>query len=420
MYHPLLSLALTALAGIAPTAANANVTGEGGGKRTLPSRIVFLILDDVGADTIAQVPTPNMDALAAGGIQFTRAYSHPWCKPTRDSLLRGTFAGELRGDSCAGVQPSSLDGDTPTFVRTLQRAGYLTGLVGKWHLGRANAEGLPWYFAPHALGFDHWLAGANTSTLGGCNPIGNTHDDGVFTQSAFYETERQVAATLALMDQADANGQPLFAWVAFTDAHSPWRLPPAHMLPPGFSIPPSARERSFFEAEVMALDFAIGQIVAALPPDAWVVLFSENGTPGLVTLPRTTRAKKSVFERGVHVPLVISGPGLPASIRTDPVQLYDLPATLLRELDLGTSGAGDGRSLFGPRPRHPFAFVRNPSKAQASRAVIEERYKLIDDGNTGALSFFDLWADPKEVAPLPLAGSAYARLFGLLGALPPI
>ncbi len=197
----------TALAGLAVlgSALSAQSTPQ------MPSRIVLLVLDDVGADTLAQVNTPNIDALAAGGLRFSRAYSHPWCKPSRDSLLRGAAGGEVRSDVCLPVDDTALDSNIPTFVGALREAGYLTGLVGKWHVGRSATDGMPWWYAPHAAGFDHWWAGTGSSSLGGCNPNGDIHDDGAFYDYPDHETVVQRDALFALMDEADAQGKPLFA-----------------------------------------------------------------------------------------------------------------------------------------------------------------------------------------------------------------
>lgn len=381
-----------------------------------PSRIVFLVLDDVGADTLAQVSTPNIDALAANGAVFNRAYAHPLCKASRDSLLRGMRGGITRGESCAGVDDDSLPTTTDTFVRTLRdEAGYLTGLVGKWHVGRVASEGMPWWHAPHALGFDHWWAGSATSSIGGCNPTGNAHDDGVFYSSSTHETQRQLDALRDLIDQADALGRPLFAWVGLTDAHSPWRQPPNHMMPAGYSQPLPPTNRTLYESEVLALDWLVGKVVALLPPDAWLFVFSENGTPVAVTEPPTTRAKLTTYERGVHVPLIISGGGLLPQVIDEPVQLYDLPATLLAGMQLTGPGRGEGRNLFGtPQACAPFAFVRRDGNGH--RAVIEQRHKLHD--LAGVLEFYDLLTDPEETTPLPHTGADFVRLLTILQAMP--
>jgi len=379
-----------------------------------PSAIVAFILDDVGVDSLAQVYTPNIDALAASGVTFTRAYSHAWCKPSRDSLLRGSYAGAARPESCLAVASNSEPTNLRTFVGSLRDAGYLTGVVGKWHIGRAKSDALPWWFAPHAFGFDHWWSGTAASAIGGCNPLGNVHNDGVFRADTKHPTLYQRDSVIDLIDEANIQGRPLFAWVGFTDAHSPWTMPPQSLLP-GYFPPPRPSQRDLFEAEIIALDTVIGQIVAALPPDAWVIVMSENGTPQQVTVPSTTRAKTTVYERGVHVPLIFSGPGLTPGMIDDPVSLYDLPATLLD--NLGIAGPhGNGRNILAPPPADAFAFVQNPTAAAKARAVIEARFKLIE--NAAGLEFYDLKLDPSELFLLPLAGPDFDRLQLQLDQLP--
>lgn len=380
-----------------------------------PSNIIFFILDDVGFDSLGQVATPNIDLLASGGVTYSRAYSHPWCKPSRDSLLLGTYGGRQRGESCNPSGSSALRPTKPTFVQTLQENGFLTGIVGKWHLGRSTSVGLPWWFAPHTLGFDHWWAGTATSAIGVCNPTGNTHDDGTFYASTQHRTIQQRDATLALISEAAINSKPLFAWVGFTAAHSPWVTPPpASILPVGYKLPFFPTEREIYEAEIVALDFVIGQIVAALPPDVWIVVMSENGTPVEVIEPASPNAKLTIFEGGIHVPLILSGPGLPpGALCDDPVQLYDLPNTLLSSLNF-SGPMGDGRNILTAVPPDHFIYARHPGGDL--RTVVESRYKLQE--NVGVLSLFDLLLDPRETTPLPLIGPDFDRLFATLQTLP--
>ena len=148
--------------------ASAWLPGSATGAEARRPNVVLLVADDLGyADLGFQggkdIPTPNLDALAAGGVRCTNGYvSGPYCSPTRAGLLTGRYQqrfghefnpGEGRRDEI-GLPLSQT-----TLADRLKAAGYATGLVGKWHLGAAPK------FHPQKRGFDEFfgfLGGAHT------------------------------------------------------------------------------------------------------------------------------------------------------------------------------------------------------------------------------------------------------------------
>ena len=137
-----------------------------------PNIVVILADDlgygDVGFNGCRDIPTPNIDSLARNGVRCTDAYAtHPFCSPSRAALLTGRYQQrfghehqpDLVGnvsDPLLGLPPNEL-----LLPQILKPAGYVSGLIGKWHLGISSN------LQPTARGFDEFFGflGAEFSLL---------------------------------------------------------------------------------------------------------------------------------------------------------------------------------------------------------------------------------------------------------------
>ena len=135
-----------------------------------PPNVVVVLTDDqgwgdVGAFGATDIPTPNLDALAAGGMRLTSFYSAPSCTPSRGMLLTGAH-GQRLGLPTAYF-PGSTEGMSPdevTLAELLRARGYATALVGKWHLGDAPP------FLPTRQGFDEYFGIPYSNDMGPREP----------------------------------------------------------------------------------------------------------------------------------------------------------------------------------------------------------------------------------------------------------
>ena len=127
--------------------------------------IIVIMADDLGYGDVScygaqAVRTPNIDRLAAEGLRFTSGYcSASTCTPTRYSFLTGTYA--FRGKRTGIAPPNApaiIQPGVETIASVLQRAGYATAVIGKWHLGLGGPDGPDWNGllkpGPLEIGFD--------------------------------------------------------------------------------------------------------------------------------------------------------------------------------------------------------------------------------------------------------------------------
>ncbi len=133
------------------------------GKTTKPNIVIFYVDDlgygDVGCYGATRVSTPNIDKLASGGVRFTDGHSTAaTCTPSRYSLLTGEYAFRNNAAILPGDAPLLIDTNQPTLPKMLQKAGYKTAVVGKWHLGLGDGA-IDWNTdvkpGPLEVGFDY-------------------------------------------------------------------------------------------------------------------------------------------------------------------------------------------------------------------------------------------------------------------------
>jgi arylsulfatase A-like enzyme len=285
---------------------------------------------DVGFHNCQDIPTKNLDALAASGARFTSGYvSGPYCSPTRAGLLTGRYQTRFGHEFNPGGATSGLPITETTLADHLKSAGYATGLVGKWHLGSQAA------MHPQKRGFDEFfgfLGGAHSyfnaaGIMRGTQPI--TELD--------YTTDAFGREAVAFIEQHKS--QPWFLYLAFNAVHTPMDATSERLA----KFPDVAdKQRRTYDAMMLAMDEAIGRVRqkladADLERNTLVVFISDNGGP---TMPGTTingskntplrGSKRTTLEGGIRVPFVVSWPGhVKPGVFDHPAIQLDIHATAL-------------------------------------------------------------------------------------------
>ncbi len=310
-----------------------------------PRNLMVVVIDDVGVDRMglysSEQPTPSMptlDAIAHDGVRFTRAWVTPICSPTRASLLTGLYPmNHGLGTATSELSPG-MGFDATTLAELLQDHGYATAAVGKWHI-TGEARGLD---GPNLHGFSHFAGSlANIGPVSGSNYNDWPRiEDGVAARSTTYATTDTVDSALRFLETAP---EPWFLYVSFHAAHSPWHPPPAWLsgredLSADSPIP------ELYDAMLTAMDAELGRLLRDMDPvsreSTTLMVLGDNGTPPAAVRPPLDpgRAKGTVYQGGVHVPLLVSGPTIADPGRTDDalVDVADLFPTLadLTQLEL--------------------------------------------------------------------------------------
>ncbi len=354
--------------------------------------VVLIVADDLGyADLGFQggrdIPTPRIDALAASGVRCGSGYvTGPYCSPTRAGLLTGRyqqrFGHEFNPGEAGGE--SGLPVSQTTIADRLKKAGYATGLIGKWHLGSKPQ------FHPQKRGFDEfygflggqhtYFAEATESILRGTEVVHEKE----------YLTDAIARESVAFIDRHKA--KPFFLAVTFNAVHTPMDATDARLAQFASIADPMRRK---YAAMLAAMDEAVGRVLDALKAqgleqDTLVVFFSDNGGP---TMPGTTvngsnnaplrGSKRTTLEGGIRVPFVLSWKGTLSAGKTydRPVIQLDIAPTVLAAagVPFPSDGSLEGVDLL------PFLTGKNPDaphdalfwRLGAQMAVRQGNWKLV-------------------------------------------
>lgn len=427
--------------------------------------IVFILLDNIGQEWFGCYGgeagvTPNIDRLAAEGVRVEHCYTPPVCGPSRIVALTGRYphtTGFRLHHDAALYSGGGLD---PTreviFPRLFQKAGYVTGITGKWQINHLYDE-------PDALdrhGFDEHLvwsgsldrdrmseADWNTyldavaresveDTVPFIERIESRYWDPVFLRQGKRERHEgkfgpDVSQEFALDFLRRHRDKPFLLYLPMVLTHG------AFYPHPVTSTPLNRDENRPHDAMLADMlryaDQLVGGIVEELDrlglrDDTYLIVASDNGTEKSISTRRKGREVQGglyqLNEAGGSVALLANCPKhIPGGRVLELADFTDLYPTFceLAGVPLDPTHLPDGKSfaafLTDPQSKPPRDWILN--EYDETRVVRDERFKLYNDGR-----FFDADADPDETKDLaadstPKIAAAKARLEAVLASLPP-
>jgi len=373
------------------------------------------------------VKTPNLERLANSGMRFARGYADsPRCTPSRAAMFTGHSAASLHmtfineGNRGGGGEPNTkllpphalmeLPASEVTIAGYLRKAGYATAHFGKWHVGRVD---------PTQHGFDE-----------SDGPNGNGGPENVANPNP----KQALAMTAKGIDFMERQAR----------LHRPFYLHMSHYPSQGEKGGGGgggkSRNEDFGLQEISAMDSTLGQVLDAverlgLRGNTYILYTTDHGTPG--RNPPLTGGKGTVWEGGLRVPFILSGPGIAAGscsqVFVSALDLFPTFAGLAHAttpLPAGLEGGNFESLLFNKgvgvvkRPREEFV-VHFPHYDKdvlgPASAIILGNYKLIRVYETNQRKLFDLSKDiaeqndlaaqmPGKVAELDGRLNAYLQL----------
>ena len=311
--------------------------------------ILLIIADDMGLDAtpgyeIGSVKPnmPNLQTMINNGIRFNNLWSNPVCTPTRGTILTGKY----------GFRTNVLkvDDDMPTSEISIQRhldntsSGYSHAVIGKWHLSNDANH-------PSNMGVGYYAGLLNGGVQSYTN--WNFTENGITTNSNEYTTTK---FTDLAINWVQEQNQPWFLWLAYNAPHTPFHLPPAQLHSQG-NLPADeasidANPLPYYMAMIEAMDSEIGRLLNAMSEEerenTVIIFIGDNGSPGQVVQDYASqRAKGSIFQGGVNVPMIISGKDISRmnEVENALINTTDLFATISELAGNSTPEINDSKSF---------------------------------------------------------------------------
>ncbi|SMC59310.1 sulfatase-like hydrolase/transferase [Pedobacter nyackensis] len=333
--------------------------------------VIIIYVDDMGYGDLgsygAEISTPNIDKIGKTGIRFTNFYaSAPVCTPSRYSLLTGTYPQRSKHNLTFALMPDDknyLDTSETTMATRFKSEGYLTGMIGKWHLGQANSINLLVDY-----GFDLF-----TGALGGCidyfshtygQSEGDWYVNGKLQAEKGYSTDLITNHAVDFIHLASKKKQPFYLYLPYNAPHygktdpenikdytlslgetkykgrndlNTLQVPQTYLNKVSNIADPYRRA---YAAMVMCLDHNVGKLMDRLKKEGilentMIWFISDNGGYsksyyGHASNGKLRGQKAELWEGGIRVPALLSWPAKvkPGQVVSTPLVNMDIMPTL--------------------------------------------------------------------------------------------
>jgi arylsulfatase A len=352
--------------------------------KTKKPNIIYILADDLGYGDVGcygqrQIQTPNIDRLAAEGIRFTQHYAGSTvCAPSRACLMTGLHTGHVRIRGNYKVQPMGqypLANEDFTIAELLQKAGYTTGLIGKWGLGYPGSSGVPnkqgfdYFFGylcqTHAHNYyPEFLFRNKDRIIVEGNKIAEPRPDGagVAVERKVYSHDLLVQEALNFIETPRA--KPFFLMLTLTIPHANNEAGDKGMEVPDYGI---YAEKDWPDAQkghaamISRMDRDIGRIMERLETigiaeNTLVIFSSDNGPhkeggadPEFFNSNGDLRGiKRDLYEGGIRVPMIIRWPDrIKQGIVSDHISAFwDMMPTFAELVEVEPPEGIDGISML--------------------------------------------------------------------------
>jgi arylsulfatase B len=390
--------------------------------------IVLIIADDLGSNwcgfqenRVDTLNMPNVRKLLSKGVRFSNAWANPVCSPTRAGILTGRYSFRT-GVGNVVNNTMQLDTVETTIPKLLKNANaptkYVSANIGKWHISAPNAAN---YNNPSKMGWDYYagvFTGQPVSTYTNWAKVTN----GVASNSTNYLTTETTTDAINWLNQQGT--KPFFLWLAFNAPHLPYHLPPDSLIMnkslSGTTADITANPKLYFKVMAEAMDNRIGKIYEWLEANnkmdnTDIIFIGDNGNAGRTAqVTPTNRSKSTVYQEGIHVPFIISGPSVinQGRVSNALVNVQDLFATIIDlagytnwRTQISTTKPVDSKSLVPilkntATEARPWAYSEVFDQATTSdvnsRAIRNATYKLIHFDSSRVQEFYNLTTDASE------------------------
>lgn len=393
--------------------------------------ILFVFSDqhrfcDMSCAGNADVQTPNMDALAREGAYYMAAYSNcPLCVPARGSLLTGLHA--LKHGAAANDLPVKTD--TESVADVLNRAGYDTAYIGKWHLhGMPREAYIP---QEDRLGFKYWrVSNCNHNYLNGY------YDDNENVRHPLegYAPIGETGLAIDYIENRKNNSSPFALFLSFGTPHDPYDALPEGDLEKSMALGFKYRENwqdtlapeeiaiggyhpdsmyAGYYAHIRRLDEQLGRLIKKLKDDGLydntIIVYTSDhgdmlGSHGFLN-------KQIYFDESARIPFIISWPGhIEPGKRSEPISTIDMAPSLLGITGLSFRSEPDGCDISPnmlDKTRHIqdyvyfYSYVPCHQAGNRSipswRAVSNGKQTLVKDQDGAVVALFDMVKDPYQM-----------------------